>query len=263
MLGKVLKYDLKWTYKILIVFYILSIITAILARICMNVENSMLFTILGSILNGTMIAMLVNGLVNCLIRSWVRFSTNIYKDESYLTHTLPIKKSTIYVSKVLMAMICSFTTVLLSLLCLFIYYYTKDNLEGLKTFLKLEADSYDVTIFVLLLTISIVIFLELLFITLIGYDAIIIGQRSNKGKMVKTFIWGIGLYFGTSSLTLALVYIVGLFNKGVMNVINTTEIVNASAIKSIMIIGIIIYLVYNIIYYIIGNLLFKKGVNVD
>ena len=99
-----------------------------------------------------------------------------------------------------MAMICAFTTVVVSLLCLFICYYTKDNLEGLKIFLKLAANSYDVTVFVLLSTMSIVIFLELLFITLIGYVAIIIGQRANKGKTAKTFIWGFGLYFGTSSL---------------------------------------------------------------
>lgn len=43
--------------------------------------------------------MIVSSLINGLMRSWVRFITNIYKDESYLTHTLTIEKKDIYLSK--------------------------------------------------------------------------------------------------------------------------------------------------------------------
>ena len=39
MLGKLLKYDLKWTYKLLIVFYLLAIFFAILGRILTDIEN--------------------------------------------------------------------------------------------------------------------------------------------------------------------------------------------------------------------------------
>ncbi len=263
MLGKLLKYDLKWVYKVVFVFYILSFVFAILSRIFLNIENSTLFYIIGQITSSAMIGLIINGLVNGLIRSWVRFTTNIYKDESYLTHTLPVEKRSIYLSKVLTALICSFTSVIVALGCLFICYYSEANMEGLKAFLKVTADSYDISVISLLLIVSFVVFLEVLFIILIGYVAIIIGHRSNKNKMGKTFIYGIGLYFITSSLTLGIIYIIGLFNEGIMNIINTTEIVNAEAIKGVMIAGVAIYVIYNIIYYIIGNILFKKGVNVD
>jgi len=263
MLGKVIKYDLKWVYKAIVVFYILSIIFAILTRIFLNIENSLLFEIIGKIFNGTMISMLVSSLINGLMRSWVRFTNNIYKDESYLTHTLPVEKKTLYLSKVLVAMICSFTTVLVALLCIFISYYSQSNMEALKYFLKLAANSYDMTVVSLIFAVSAVVFLEILFIILIGYVGIIIGHRSNKNKMVKTIITGFALYLFTSTLTLGIIYVIGLFNKSIMNVINTTEIVNVDAIKSIMIIGIGIYFVYNVIYYLVGKKLLEKGVNVD
>ena len=48
-----------------------------------------------------------------------------------------------------------------------------------------------------------------------------------------------------------------------MNLINTTDIVNIDAIKSVMYMGIGIYVAYIIFYYILGHLQLKKGVNVD
>ncbi len=263
MLGKLLKYDLKSVYKVVIIFYILSFIFSVLTRIFFSIENSMLFNIVGQITNGAMISMLISGLINGFMRSWVRVVNNIYKDESYLTHTLPVEKKEIYLSKVLTAIICSFTTVLVAIACLFISYYSEGNMEALKGFLKLTADSYDMTVISLLLMVSLVIFLEILFIILIGYVGIIIGHKSNKNKMTKSVIIGIGLYLFTSAATLLIIYIIGLFNENIMNVINTTEIVNAEAIKNIMIIGVGIYVVYNIIYYLIGKIQFNKGVNVD
>ena len=115
----------------------------------------------------------------------------------------------------------------------------------------------------LLLIISVVIFLEILFIILIGYVAIIIGHKSNRNKMSKSVILGIVLYLVTSTLTLVVIYVIGLFNQDVMNIVNTTDIVNVDAIKSVMIVGIAIYTVYNVIYYLVGKMQLEKGVNVD
>ena len=115
----------------------------------------------------------------------------------------------------------------------------------------------------MLLIISAVIFLEVIFIILIGYVGIIIGHRSNKNKMGKTITISVALYLGTSTLTLVIIYIFGLFNKNIMNLINTTDIVNVTTIKTVMLIGTCIYILYNVIYYLIGKKLFEKGVNVD
>jgi len=263
MLGKLLKYDLKWVYKVVGIFYILAFIFSVIGRALNEIENSLVFSITAQIAFGFAISMMASSLINCLMRLWARFIKNLYKDESYLTHTLPVEKRTIYISKVLTALITIFTTTIVIIACLFICYYSEANIETLKTVLELAASTYNTTVLNLLLLISIVIFLEIIFIVLIGYNAIILGYKSNEKKMVKTLVIGFALYMITQVITLGAIFVIGLFNPSVMNLINTTDIINIDAIKSVMYAGIGIYIAYIIFYYILGNRQLKKGVNVD
>ena len=113
MLGKLLKYDLKWVYKLVIIFYTLAFIFSVIGRSLGKIENSLVFDILSKIAFGFAISMMVSSLINSLIRLWVRFVRNIYKDESYLTHTLPVKKQQIFASKVISGIITIFTTMII------------------------------------------------------------------------------------------------------------------------------------------------------
>ena len=263
MLGKLLKYDLKWVYKVVIVFYILAFIFSAIGRGLSMIENSIVFSIVTQIVFGIAISMMISSLINCLMRLWARFIRSIYKDESYLTHTLPVEKKTIYASKVISALICIFTTVAVAVICLFICYYSEANMQALKLMLEFAAEAYNTTVLKLLLLISFVAFLEIMFIVLIGYVGIILGHKSNQNKMVKTLIISFALYFLTQALTLGLIYVYGLFNSNIMNLINTTDIVNVDAIRYVMYAGIGIYLVYIMFYYILGKKQLEKGVNVE
>ena len=187
----------------------------------------------------------------------------MYKDESYLTHTMPVQRKTIYASKVLAALITIFTTTLVALVCLFICYYSEANMEILKTLLELAASTYNTTVVKLLLLITVVIYLEVMFMVLIGYTGIILGYKTNQNKMVKTLVFSFVLYMLTQVVTLVVIFIYGLFNPNVMNIINTTDILNIDAIKSVMYVGIGTYAVYIIFYYFLGKKQLEKGVNVD
>ena len=263
MLGKVLKYDLKWVYKVVGIFYILALVFSIIGRGLNEIENSALFSIIAKISFGFAISMIINSLINCLMRLWSRFIKNLYKDESYLTHTIPVPRKTIYASKVLAALITIFTTTIVALVCLFICYYSEANMEILKTLLELAASTYNTTVVKLLLLITVVIYLEVMFMVLIGYTGIILGFKSNQNKMVKTLVYSFILYMVTQVVTLAVIFIYGLFNPNVMNIINTTDIINIDAIKSVMYIGIGTYVAYIIFYYFLGKKQLEKGVNVD
>lgn len=263
MLGKLLKYDLKWVYKVVVVFYILAFTFSVIGRAFNEIENSLVFSITAQIAFGFAISMMASSLINCLMRLWARFLKNLYKDESYLTHTLPVEKKTIYLSKIIATLITILTTTAVIVACLFICYYSEANMEALKSVLELAASTYNTTVINLLLLVTLVIFLEIIFIVLIGFNAIILGYKSNQNKMVKTLVIGFGLYMLTQMITLVLIFVYGLFNPNVMNLINTTDIINVDAIKSVMYMGIGIYVVYIIFYYILGNKQLKKGVNVD
>ena len=123
MLKKLLKYDLKNMFKFLVIFYVIALFFAILTRIFLNIENSLVMKIIGQVCSGVTISMIFNILINNLMRSWIRFKQNLYGDESYLTHTLPIEKKTLYLSKIITAIITMFVSIVVIGLTLFIAYF--------------------------------------------------------------------------------------------------------------------------------------------
>ena len=114
MLNKLLKYDLKYMIKNMAIFYILSIFFAITTRILFNMDQSVIINIIGQISVGCMFSMIASTLINTMMRSWVRFRNSLYKDESYLTHTLPVTKSELYNSKFIQTLIFFFISFLVA-----------------------------------------------------------------------------------------------------------------------------------------------------
>lgn len=262
MLKKLLKYDLEWCYKPLLVFYILAIFFSIIVRIVESFEQSLILLIVDKICCGVVIAMIINILINCFMRNWARFVKNIYKDESYLTHTLPVSKNKIYLSKILTAIITLLTSFIVIVVCLAIATLNKDTWMILKESLEQSAIYFDSSVFSLIFVVIITIFFEFLFMMMSGILGIIIGHRSNNLKIVKSIVIGIVIYMILSSMSLGVLFVVGLLNPDIMSLFNNME-VSANALKSMMFVGILVYAIYNLGIYFIGNKLLNKGVDVD
>lgn len=262
MLGKLLKYDLKWVYKVISVFYILSVFFAGIGRLFTLFDNSLVFDILSKVMFGISIAMMANGVVNCFMRSWVRFANNMYKDESYLTHTLPVSRNTIFCSKFLSAIICTFTSVLVVAVSLAICYYSKENIEVLGKLLEIVATAYNTKTVTFLLTLSVVLMLQIVFIILVGYIGLILGHRRNNNKMGCSVIFGLIIYAISMILILAIVFIVALLNADVMSIFVSNS-VSIEVLKTACYICIATYSCYILALYFIGQKLLKSGVNVD
>ena len=263
MLKKLVKYDLKSIFKFLIIFYILAIFFGILTRIFLNVENSLIVNIIGHVCSGVSISMIFNILINNLMRLWVRFKQNLYGDESYLTHTLPIEKKVLYSSKVLTTIITLFTSIAVIGLTVFIAYYSKENLELLKNLLLPVANAYGSTIIKILLSFLFIFFLEFLNALQSGFTGIILGHKMNNAKVGYSVLFGFGTYVITQVFALLMIFIVSLFNQDLMNLFITNELVNVDMIKIVIYLAIIIYTITLIVGYLINVKLFKNGVNVD
>ena len=262
MLRKLLKYDLQWCYKPLIVFYILAIFFAIITRIIESMEQTLIIVIIDKICSGVTIAMMINILINCFMRNWARFIKNIYKDESYLTHTLPVSKSTIYLSKFLTTIITLLTSFVIIVSCLAIVCLNEVFWLELKTSLEQSAIFFNSSVSSLIIVLVITVFFEFLFMIMAGILGIIIGYKSNNLKIVKSIVIGFGIYMISSVVSLGVLYIAGLLNSDIMSVFNNIE-VSSNAMKSTMIIGICIYTVYILAIYFTGKRILNKGVNVD
>lgn len=262
MLRKLLKYDLKWCFKPLLVFYLLAIFFSIITRIVESFEQTLIVLIIEKICSGVVIAMLISILINCVMRNWARFVRSIYKDESYLTHTLPVSKKTIYLSKVLTAIITLLTSFIVIVISLAICYLDEVTWFVLKQALEQSAVYFDSSVFSLMLVMLITIFFEFLFMVMSGMLGIVIGHKSNNLKIVKSVIISFGIYIILSSFSLGALYIAGLLNSDIMSLFNNVE-VSANALKSMMLVGILVYAIYNLIIYFVSSKVLNKGVNVD
>lgn len=263
MLKKLLKYDLKNIFKLLIIFYSLALFFGTLTRLFFSIENSLIMDIIAKICSGTTIAMMFNILINNMMRLWVTFKNNLYGDESYLTHTLPIEKKTLYLSKILTAVITLFTSVIVIGLTLFVAYYSKDNLELVKSMLLPLANIYGSTVMNILFSFLFVFFLEFANVLQAGFSGIILGHKMNNLKTLYSVLYGFVVYTFIQIFTLILMFVVALFNKDMMNLFYTTEIINVDMVKLIIYLAIIIYTVTLVVLYLVNIKLFSKGVNVD
>lgn len=263
MLKKLLKYDLKYVYKLLFVFYALSLSFAVLTRVFLNINDSFIMNIIGNICSSITIAMIFNILINNIIKLWVRFSRNFYGDESYLTHTLPVEKKTLYLSKTLASIITLLSSVSVIGISLFIAYYSKENIEFVKGLLLPLADVYDSTILSILISFLLIFFLEWMNLLQAGYSGIILGYRRNNSKMGYSVLYGYGIYMLTQIFVLLVIFICALFNVDLMNLFRTESALNIDVIKFCIYLSSGVYLLNIIVLYFVNSKLFNKGVNVD
>ena len=207
--------------------------------------------------------MIANVLINNFMRVLVRFNKNLYKDESYLTHTLPVSKKTIYLSKFLSSIITMITSVLVIATTLFIAYYSKENITSLKNILLPIADLYNSSIIGLISIMTLLIGLELLTFLQCGYTGLILGHRKNSNKMLYSIIYGIVTYFITQTIILIVIFISGLIDNDIMTLFTSSTITNIQLFKEVIYIAIVSYTSCIIGNYFINTKLFEKGVNVD
>ncbi len=263
MLRKLLKYDLKSIFKALIVFYILAMLFGVLTRVFFSFENSLMLEILGEISQGAAISMICSTLINNLMRMWVRFKTNFYGDESYLTHTLPIEKRTHYLSKLLTTLITLFVSFALICFVLFVAYYSKENLLYVKNMLLPLAEIYDSSILGILALFVFILFLEFLNILQCGFTGIMLGHRQNTAKTGFSVLFGCVTFLVSQTVIIAILFGIAIFNKDFMNIFVTNNIVDIQTIKTMIYVAISGYSLVSVLICFINICIFKKGVNVD
>lgn len=263
MLSKLLKYDFKSIFKFISVFYILAIFFSVLTRIFLSVDNSFVVNILGEICKGAAISMMVSILINSLMRLWVRFKSNFYGDESYLTHTLPVSKSNLYLSKTLTSIIILFLSILVIGISLFVMFYSKETIEWVKNMLLPLINTYDSTILKVMLAFLFIFFLEFLNGVQAGFTGIILGHKMNNMKTGFSVLFGFAAYMITQTFGLLMIFIVAIFNKDLMNLFITNDMINIDMVKLVIYLSISIYGIGYIVWYFINLKLFEKGVNVD
>ena len=264
MLVKLLKYDLKYMIKNMAIFYILSIFFAITTRILFNIEQSVIVNIIGQISVGCMFAMIANTLINTMMRSWIRFRDSFYKDESYLTHTLPVTKNDLYNSKFLLTLIFFFIGFIVIVLSLFIAYYEKDNWLMITNYIKNITIGLNMNTIFFVTMFILVVFLEIFNAIQCGFYGIILGYKKNNEKLGYSILFGFILYLVSQTLVLLLVYMYGLFDSSIMELFKTATVsIDGNAFKVLLILASLLYLIIIYGMSLLCKKSLNKGVNVE
>ncbi len=259
MLKKLVKYDFIWINRHMAIFFAITLIFAIFTRLADGMTGSVMGDIIHGILRGCTIAAFVNTVINCAIRIWVRFRQNFYKDEAYLTHTLPVTKNQLYDSKAISTVGTVLVSFLVVIIGFFIAFWNDDIYQYLQNVFK----NSDMTFILVSLFITTV--LEAMYTVYVGIFSIVVGHRSNNNRVLISVILGILLYYGLQTILVAIIAIVGIFDDSVKVMFGdaTDTTIEFSAYRNIMLIANILYVIVTAGLYFAGRKLFAKGVNVE
>lgn len=265
MLKKLIHYDLRFLLsKSLIVYYIITLGLALLTRIFGCFNDIFILNIIAKICSGATISALFSTLINNVIHCWIRFRHNLFGDESYLTHTLPVKRHSHYVSKLVAGMLSLITSFVVVCLAIAIAFYSKENFALLKNMLIPVSRAMNVSIPVMVFLLIFLVFVELMSMVQCGYIGTIIGHRFNRGKVGLSFLFGILVYFVSQGIAFVLTIAVALpFSREVLELFGQNAPQNFDVFPALMIGGNVAYSALLIIGLIVGGVLLKKGVNVD
>lgn len=205
MLGKLMKYEWKATWKLLLSANLLTLVMMVLARwmVYMMDETNyygdlQMMNFMAVIVLFTYVASIFAVLVGTTIYLIYRFYTSTYSDQGYLLHTLPVDTHHIIIAKLLVsAMWLMISSLLISFSIINLFASTTDvwrsMMEGMVDAIKyLGAEK--VTAFTVIMTIVAYIFTLFAKVLKVG-ACISLGQLSANHKLLMSFVWYIGIYF--------------------------------------------------------------------
>lgn len=215
MLKKLLKYDLRATFKYWWVAAVSSLGLAVLCGFATKIlsDPELSQSIVFSILSVLIVILTVIGtsafIVAAEIFIYVRFYQNFFSDEGYLTFTLPVKRHQLLNSKIISAMLVSFATIMVVFLDIFTVIFVHSGFEMFTSeFLGYIFEIFGIAIdgafaelgflaVVYIIEFIVLIFLSALFGLLMVFAAITFAAMITKKNKV---IAAIGIYYGANSV---------------------------------------------------------------
>lgn len=259
MLGHLIKYDLKYIYKQLIIFYIIAIGCAVVARLT-NFDNPpFLITFLHEFTQGAALGFSFGLLINCTMRTWARFRNNTYGDESYLSHTLPISHSKLWTSKFLSSIIVILISFVAILAAFLISPLSNDLFNNWAAYSGFSNSELWILIFSL---VGCVMF-QTIFLVQSGLMGTILGYRHNTGRIATAVLYGLLIYLIGGSLILLAVFLYGQFSPTMFDAAFKGWFETPATLCDLLNLISILYTLLIAATYFINRKLLSRGVNVD
>lgn len=218
MLGKLMKYEWKATWKLLLpmnaFIVLMSILVFIMVQMSFFDSYNGLVIMTGTVIIFTYILSMVIIAIGTFIYLIYRFYTSVYRDEGYLLHTLPLDKHHIIIAKALMSaawMIINSIVIILSVL--FVFSAQTEVLDVMAEAFSYYIDflkEYDaITGFGIVMTLIASLFTVFARILKI-FACASLGQLASNHKLLASFAFYYGIYFVQRLFEMIIIAILGL-----------------------------------------------------
>lgn len=256
MLSKLIKYDLRYIYKQLIIFYIIVLFLAVVARLTANINDNFIMRFIHGFAEGATFGFSFGMIVNASMRMWSKYKYSMYGDESYLTHTLPITKRTLWTAKFFTSIIIVTISLLLFLTCLLIMFLSSDLIETIKLHWN--------DLCPLALAFVFALFCQCCFIMQCGLLGVTIGHRFESHRALFSVIFGLAIYLLGGIIIIGGVQLWAQFNSELHTLLMGGAMEHNLPVLAQLLTGITIaYAVFITASYFTNYHLLKRGVNVD
>ena len=285
MLGKLFKYENKAVSKLLTPMALAVIILPVLGALILKIqfvfgdkfENGSIISSIFSLASGIMIFFIVIATISaCFISLFIlmqRYYKNLFSDEGYLTFTLPVKTSSIILSKLFTAALWSVIIAICTIIGVITFaffgtsasFVNHEVVDGFCEAFKQIFEFYFIggsvqIVFLIELLINIIV--SLFTNILLMYLAITIGcQIAKKHKVLAS----IGMYFVISSVVSVLSTIIQVITTATLyegfDYISVDPAL--SDVTLILIPSIIFAIILGVCYFLLNNYILKNKLNIE
>lgn len=223
MLGKLMKYEWKATWKLLLpmnaFIVLMSILVFIMVQMSFFDSDNGLVIMTGTVIIFTYILSMVVIAIGTLIYLIYRFYTSVYGDEGYLLHTLPVDKHHIIIAKALTsAAWVIINSIVIAVSVLFVFSAQTEVMDIMTDAFAYYIDFLDdydkITVFGIVMTLIASLFSVFARILKI-FACASLGQLASNHKLLASCVFYAGIYFVQQLFEMLFLAILGLIYRAV------------------------------------------------
>lgn len=270
MLGKLIKYEMKATGRILLPIYsaviIMGIISSLFIRTRPDFTWNNKFIMLTALISIVLfIALIIASLVLSFVISIYRYKQNLLGSEGYLMNTLPVAVWQNIAAKLTSAVIYQLLSIAVSLIAGFLFLVVGNNImiseifNAFKDFFRFLIMYNNADMWLLIIEILFLIIVTTAASNMMVYSAISIGHSKNNHKVLNSVGVYIIFYIAGQFINTILITFGGSLFDNLLTGINLTD-----SLPHIFITGIcLLELAYGIVYFAIANYFMKNKLNLQ
>ncbi|MBR2340706.1 MAG: hypothetical protein IKA74_07755 [Clostridia bacterium] len=261
MIRRLMKYDVKKMLGFIPYIYAITLLLAVITRIINIGKDIQVFSIIGSVFSSLVYSAIASVLINTFITILAVFIKSFYKDESYLTHTLPVKKEQLLISKYLSALIVVLLSVAVCVASLLIMLYSDTFFSTVKALLAATIAGFNISGGLFITIIVLIVFFQICTLMSMAFTAVVKANTYNTKRVSRGVMWFIAYYFGAMITALLLMAVALAIGGNISELL--AEQMSQGGFMTVMLVGMGAYAAFSVAFYFLCNHMFKKGVNVD